>query len=263
MRRLPPQGERIMKKILLATVSLLGLASAAVAADLPMRGVAPVQNCAARQFQGGYIGINGGGVHWTANRTDQDQVLVDSATYVQKEWGWAIGGHLGYNWGTCNTIFGLEVDGNWIDADVTTHLIPNAPFFNINVHSRLDGVATARFRTGIAVDNLLFYATGGLAGGHFRTTFTSQIVIPGVISQTNSANLNDDWRLGWVAGFGTEWAFSPNWILRSEVLYLEFADREKRVLFAPPAGFANFTQSDSMWLGRVGVSYRFGAVGPY
>jgi len=258
------QGNRIMKKFLFATVSLLGLVGTAAAADFPVKGVAPVQNCAARQFQGGYIGIHGGGVHWTANRTDQDQVLVDSATYVQKEWGWAIGGHAGYNWGTCNTIFGIEVDGDWVDADVTTRLIPNAPGFDIHIRSQLDGLATARFRTGIAVDNLLFYATGGIAGGHFKTTYTSQFLgIPGVIPGfTNSASF-DDWRFGWVAGFGTEWAFSPNWILRSEVLYVEFADREKRVLFAPPAGFANFTESDSMWVGRVGVSYRFGAVGPY
>jgi len=253
-----------MKKILLAAVSLLGLASAAAAADLPMRGIAPVQNCAARQFQGAYIGINGGGVHWTANRTDQDEVLVDSATYVQKEWGWAIGGHAGYNWGTCNTIFGLEIDGNWVDADVTTRLIPNSEFFNINVHSRLDGLATARFRTGIAVDNLLFYATGGIAGGHFKTTYTNQFFgiagqVPGFLFQAHT----DEWRFGWVAGFGAEWAFSPNWSLRSEVLYVEFADREKRFLFAPPTTFANFTESDSMWVGRVGLSYRFGPVGPY
>jgi outer membrane immunogenic protein len=250
-----------MKKFLFATVSLLGLASAAAAADFPVRGVAPVQNCAARQFQGGYIGIHGGGVHWTANRTDQDEVLVDTATYVQKEWGWAIGGHLGYNWGTCNTIFGLEVDGDWVDADVTTRLIPNAPGFDIHIRSQLDNLATARFRTGIAVDNLLFYATGGIAGARFNTDVFSRFAVPGV-SFTAAANLNDDWRFGWVAGFGTEWAWSPNWILRSEVLYVEFADREKRVAFGSPTTFANFTSSDSMWVGRVGLSYRFGSLIP-
>jgi outer membrane immunogenic protein len=134
---------------------------------------------------------------------------------------------------------------------------------NINIRSQFDGLATARFRTGIAVDNLLFYATGGIAGGHFKTTYTNQFFgiagqVPGFLFQSTI----DEWRFGWVAGFGAEWAFSPNWSLRSEVLYVEFADREKRFLFAPPTTFANFTESDSMWVSRVGLNYKFGAVGP-
>ena len=36
------------------------------------------------QFGGGDVGINGGTVNWTANWTDQDEVLVDTATYVQR-----------------------------------------------------------------------------------------------------------------------------------------------------------------------------------
>jgi outer membrane immunogenic protein len=248
-----------MKKFLFATVSLLGLTGVAGAADFPVKAAPQAVACAAQRFAGFYIGVNGGGVHWTANRTDQDEVLVDTATYVQKEWGWAIGGHAGYNFATCNAVFGIEVDGNWVDADVTTRLIPNSTLFDISIRSRLDGLASARLRTGIAIDNVLFYVTGGVAGGHFRTNFRSTFFgIPGIIPGTsNSANF-DDWEFGWVAGFGTEWAFSPNWSLRSEVLYYEFADRENRVLFASPATFANFTSSDSIWVGRIGVSYKFG-----
>jgi outer membrane immunogenic protein len=60
------------------------------------------------------------------------------------------------------------------------------------------------------------------------------------------------------ADFGAEWAWTPNWSVRTEILYADFPDRERRFLFAPPAGFANFTESDSMWITRVGVNYRFG-----
>jgi outer membrane immunogenic protein len=256
-----------MKKLFLATAAVFAFsAGSAGAADLarPVYKAAPAAPpCAAAKFSGGYIGINGGGVNWQANRTDQDEVLVDSATYVQKKWGGVIGGQIGYNWTTCNTLWGVELDGDWSSAKVTTQLIPNSPLFNINITSRFDGLVTARTRAGVVLDNLLIYVTGGAAAGHFKTSFTNQFNgIPGVIAGfTNQADTSQ-WRWGWVAGFGTEWAWTDRVTLRSEVLYVDFVDRENRFLFAPPATFANFTQSDSMWISRVGINVKFGDYAP-
>jgi opacity protein-like surface antigen len=67
-----------------------------------------------------------------------------------------------------------------------------------------------------------------------------------------------EWRWGLAAGFGAEWAWSDRVSIRSEVLYVDFVDRERRVLFAPPATFANFTDSDSMWISRIGINVRLG-----
>jgi outer membrane immunogenic protein len=253
-----------MKKLFLATaaIAMLSAGVPAVAADMAVKAVRPLPPpCAAAKFSGGYIGINGGAVNWQANRTDQDEVLVDSATYVQKKWGGVIGGQIGYNWTTCNTLWGLELDGDWSSAKVTTQLLPNSPFFNININSRFDGLVTGRTRAGVVLDNLLIYVTGGVAAGHFRTSFQSAINIPGVINVNNQADFSQ-WRWGWVAGFGTEWAWTDRVSLRSEVLYVDFVDRENRVLFAPPAGFANFTQSDSMWITRVGINVKLGDYAP-
>jgi outer membrane immunogenic protein len=249
-----------MKRLLIASAALAAIYSApAVAADMAVK-AAPVMRaapCAADQFKGGYIGVNGGGVNWTANRTDQDEVLVDSATYVQKSWAGTVGGQVGYNWGTCNVIYGIEVDGNWLSGNVTTQLIPNAPFFNININSRWDALVTGRARAGVVLDNFLLYVTGGIAAGHFKTNYTSAFNIPQVVNVFNSVTINE-WRYGLAAGFGGEWAFAPNWTFRSEVLYVDFVEKETRVLFAPPATFANFKASDSAWISRVGVNYRFG-----
>jgi outer membrane immunogenic protein len=215
--------------------------------------------CAVDRFRGGYIGINGGVVNWTANRTDQDEVLVDSATYVQRDWSGVIGGQIGYNWGSgCSTLWGVEIDGDWSNARASTQIIPNAPLFDIDIKSRFEGLVTARTRVGIVHDNVLLYLTGGVATGHFNTTYTNRFlgiagVIPGV---TNQASV-DEWRWGMVAGAGAEWAWTDRVTIRSEVLYVDFADSEKRFLFAPPATFANFTQSDSMWISRLGVNFKF------
>jgi outer membrane immunogenic protein len=251
-----------MTKIFLSTLAVAAILSgSALAADMAVKApLAPVQRCAADQFRGGYIGVNGGAVNWTANRTDQDEVLVDTATIVQKSWAGMVGAQAGYNWGTCNTIFGVEVDGDWISGRVTTQLVPNVPFVNINIQSRWDALVTARGRAGVVIDNMLLYVTGGAAAGHFKTTYFNQFLgIPGVVAGTpaNFAN-TDQWRWGIAAGVGAEWAFGNNWTLRTEVLYVDFVESSHNVLFVPPATFASFKESDSAWITRIGVNYRFG-----
>ena len=72
-----------MKKFLFSVAAIISFGSLASAADMPTKAPAPVvvrPSCAAPAWQGFYAGINGGGTHWTANRTDHDEVLVDTAT---------------------------------------------------------------------------------------------------------------------------------------------------------------------------------------
>ena len=240
-----------MKKLVLATTMVALAAGSAAAADmgvnLPVR-----QNCPAAWFDGGYIGVNGGAVQWTANRTDQDGVIIDTTTIVQKKAGGVAGGQIGYNWTRCNTLFGVELDGDWAGAKVTTQFLPNTPGVNVNVTSRFNALATARTRAGVVLDNLLLYVTGGVAGGQFRTTWTNQVFAPPppFLIQADIS----EWRWGWVAGFGTEWAWTDRITVRSEALYVDFTDRERTVLAIP----ANFTHSDSMWLARIGINVRLG-----
>jgi outer membrane immunogenic protein len=249
-----------MKKFLLSVAAIVSFGSVASAADLPTKGPAPVMarpSCAAPAWQGGYVGINGGGTHWTANRTDQDEVLVDTATYVLKDWGGTVGGHVGYNFARCQTLWGVEVDGAWLSNDQSIQLIPNAPLFNINIQTKFDALVTARLRGGIVVDDIYIYLTGGLAGGHFKTTYTNQFLgIAGVIPGTLGQASFNEWRLGWVGGIGSEWKWTDHWILRSEILYVDFPDRDHTVAFFPGTN-ATFTHSDSIWISRVGISYKF------
>jgi outer membrane immunogenic protein len=242
-----------MKNMLLATTAAcvaLTMGGAAGAADIPVKAPRPLPPpCAAAQFQGGYIGVSGGGVNWTANRTDQDEVLVDVNTIVQKRWGGIAGGQIGYNWTTCNTVWGIEVDGSWVGARVTTRLSPNSDDSDITITSRFDALVTARTRAGIVMDNLLLYVTGGVAAARFKTEWSN--------APDGFATISE-WRWGWTAGFGTEYAWTPNVSIKFETLYVDFVDREHRVLFFPPDGFGNFTHSDSAWITRIGINVKFG-----
>jgi outer membrane immunogenic protein len=237
-----------MKKLLLLSVAVAALgAGAAAGADLPVK--APWRpTCPAPWFAGAYAGVNGGAVLWTANRTDQDGVIIDTTTVGQKTVGGIVGGQVGYNWTRCNTLFGIEVDGDWSSAKVTTRFLPNTPGVDVNVTSRFDGLVTGRARAGVVLDDFLLYVTGGIAGGHFGTTWTN--FTPPVLLQADIG----EWAWGWVAGFGTEWAWSDRMTLRAETLYIDFVDREHNV----PTLLANFTHVDSMWLTRVGVNVKFG-----
>jgi outer membrane immunogenic protein len=112
-------------------------------------------------------------------------------------------------------------------------------------------LATARVRSGVALDNLLIYATGGLAGARFRTSYSNV----GVVVDSRET------RLGWTAGVGTEWAWSRNVSFKFETLYVGFTDRERDL--RDPGAFGGqtfrFRHSDSMWVSRIGLNYRWGA----
>ena len=72
-----------------------------------------------------------------------------------------------------------------------------------------------RIRRTELVDDLFIYVTGGLAGGHFKTTYQSAINVPGVININNVAEFSD-WRLGWGAGVGTEWKWTDHWTVKGD-----------------------------------------------
>ena len=125
------------------------------------------------------------------------------------------------------------------------------------MNNELKGFGTVRGRTGLVVDSLLLYVTGGLA--YARTEHTVALSIPVLgISETFSS---DKTRLGWTAGFGTEWQFAPNWSLKSEVLYARFQTEETSfscTVLCVPARTVRFEHDNSAWVTRLGVNYRFG-----
>ncbi|MGB7694274.1 MAG: hypothetical protein WBM12_15540, partial [Pseudolabrys sp.] len=71
-----------------------------------------------------------------------------------------------------------------------------------------------RGRTGLVVDDLLLYVTGGVA----YAKFYNRPISP------NATQVFQHSRTPWgfVVGAGTEWSFAPNWSLVSEFLYMGF-----------------------------------------
>ena len=156
-------------------------------------------------------------------------------------------------------LFGVEADYSWasINNEVFETVFPaiGAPWFSAS--SKLNGFGTLRTRTGIIVDNLLLYVTGGLAYAKFERS--AAVGIPGFTFESFE---NSKTRWGWTLGIGTEWAMWGNWSLKSEVLYARF-EKDETTFFSPNFGTTfRFDRQDEIWVSRIGLNYRFGGYGP-
>ena len=255
-----------MKKILLATSAVVSLVVAvpASAADLPVkapvyRPVAPA--CA--QFGGFYVGAQVGWAKYDHRWSDKDawagavdDDLVGDRWNTKSGVAGGVGG--GYNLQTNCTVFGIEVDYNWSSIDASNVYTDGegAPTDTLTVSSRLREFGTVRARTGIVVDNVLLYVTGGLAFARFNrewTLFDDGNGLTEVFSQRR-------WRWGGVLGVGTEWAVTQNWSIKSEFLYMAFERDETSFLSVihNPGVTQRFESQDSVWVSRIGINYRFG-----
>jgi outer membrane immunogenic protein len=204
-----------MKKTLYAAVLAAGLAAAgtAAAADLRPAPYAPIAQSGLYNWSGAYAGLNLG-YEWGT--------VTNSALNPS---GIAGGGQIGYNWQTGQFVFGAETDLQLSGADDTF-----APFKFSN-----PWFGTLRGRAGVAFNNVLLYATLGLAYGDLK-------VQSAAIDETRT-------EVGWTGGVGLEYGFAPNWSARVEYLYLDLGSRGFTL-----TGTNNGLQANLL---RFGVNYHF------
>jgi len=260
-----------MKKIVLASICAVGFVGSAIAADLPPAvKAAPMARPACAQFGGWYVGANVGYGYLQHNFQDRDFLAGTVDTGLPRSTqdsnsGVNGGVQAGYNYQTGCTLFGVEADWSWSDT--------NARSFNSDgdgpvgavgvdtssVSSRMRWFGTVRARSGVIVDNVLIYATGGFAYANFARSYS---IFEDAPATTSTFTWNNT-RWGWTAGVGTEWAFAPNWSLKSEVLYMRFEkDTATATGFgAPGAGLLGaayrLESQNEAWISRIGVNYRF------
>ncbi|MDA9500470.1 outer membrane protein [Bradyrhizobium sp. CCBAU 11357] len=224
-----------MKKVLLASACVFALAAPASAADLAARPYtkAPVAVASVYNWTGFYLGIVGGGA-WENGSGDPRMK------------GGFVGGTGGYNWQTGNVVFGVEADGSWADvnASVTTPVLFGGAIIPVTTSSRIDALGTVRGRIGWAVNNVLFYATGGYAWIDNKITVSSPL-----------ASVSDSkWHSGWTVGAGIEAFFAPQWSVKGEYLYRSLGGETYFSGIGAPVN----TGTLNLHTVQVGVNYHFG-----
>ena len=169
-----------MKRLALGALAMAaaGWIGAAQAADLPYAPRAPYtvnQPLNVYSWAGPYLGGNLG----------YDWGSVD--THQTRPSGFSGGVQGGYHWQNGPWVFGVEGEIQATGAEETF-----APWKFSN-----PWFGTVRGRVGYALNNILFYGTGGLAFGELRgETFGLSE------SHTNA---------GWTAGVGAEFGVAQNW----------------------------------------------------
>jgi outer membrane immunogenic protein len=139
--------------------------------------------------------------------------------------GWAAGGQAGLNWQAGQFVFGGETDLQLSGSgDTFAAWQFSNPWFG-----------TLRGRAGFAMNNMMFYATAGLAYG-------------GLQAQLAGASESRG-HVGWTAGGGMEVGLTPKLSAKAEYLYMDLADRGY-VLTGNSIGLEGN-------LLRLGVNYRF------
>jgi outer membrane immunogenic protein len=211
-----------MKKILLASVALLGFAGAASAADLPVRAAPPAPIIAAVPvftWTGFYVGVNAG-YGWNAN----DSITVGGVRFdLDDEGGFVGGAQAGYNYQIGSFVVGLEGDIQYADFGGDDRFDFDRDGIADDDFNNSDWFGTVRARAGVAFDRALIYATGGFAFADDAT--------------------------GWTVGGGLEYAFTNNLSAKVEGLYVNL-DQDDNSIFG--------IDSDAEFgVVRAGLNYRF------
>ncbi|MGL5114747.1 MAG: outer membrane protein [Beijerinckiaceae bacterium] len=245
----------------LAAIAGVAFAAQASAADLPRKSAPfePVQQALPIfTWTGFYVGINGGYVFETGKSSITGSPafipLGPSGSLKTTGEGFTLGGTVGYNYQIGNFVAGLEADLNYVDLGKTV----SSTFGGITT-SLSQGptyLGTVRGRLGVAFDNVLVYATGGLAyGDQDATTIVNG---PGGALWTGSKN---DTRFGYAVGAGVEYAFTRNWSAKVEYLYYDLGSvnySSPQVAGAIiPGVFATTKAENRGNIVRAGINYRF------
>jgi outer membrane immunogenic protein len=223
-----------MQRFFLAGIFIVGISTAASAADMPVKAPRLVPGWS---WAGLYGGINGGYSFGRDPFTQTMNIAAGMASSVATPRGGLFGGQIGYNWQFAHVVIGAEADAQWAGQSDTSCgllcLFDNVTSeFDANVlHQKLDWFATARARLGWANDGYLLYVTGGPAWAGIRGTDTFNIdgVPPFVASFSNT-------RDGWAAGVGIEARLFGNWTAKLEYLHLDFGTIRNSASFPTQCG---------------------------
>ena len=258
-----------MHRVLVLAFLGLMLASAARAADVaPRRGYAPPPpRCA--NFSGFYLGGQLGWGYYDTTFSDRDGLgqsidtgLPNSVNATTNRVN--LGPLAGYTFQSGCTVYGFEADWSWTSLRAAEHSLDGGQGVAgvAELGDRHQQAAMVRHAAGPNRDR------GGQSDALRDRRDRLRELRPRTWSFFEDASaIETSFRaqktlFGWTGGVGTEWAWTPNWSIKSEVLYMRFASDNMMVTGSAPAGVTGVPyrlgSQDSVWITRFGLNYRWG-----
>ena len=249
----------VLNKTLYSVLCLALISTTAMAADLPSRRAPPVYVPPpplpvftwTGLYVGGQVGYEFGRDHSVAYAPGLGGLAAAGGSTS----GIIGGAHVGYNYaapafgglGGARLVFGVEgdVDGSNASASYALGSI------STTLKQTIQG--SVRGRVGIAVDRVLFYATGGAAFGGLSNTYFNAL---NGLSDSSSHT-----RVGYTVGGGIEYAITNNWSVRAEYRRTDFG-RMSDNLVNSTAGAVNVNSHQIENRVQAGFSYKFDLFSP-
>jgi outer membrane immunogenic protein len=244
---------RRLQCVSLAAVAVIGFASVASAADMPMKAAPMVAPVAAFNWTGFYVGGDVGARWSRSTWTTLDfggaatPSAVDNPANLDRT-SFRFGGYAGYNWMFAPAwLAGLEADFGWAGGTATHASFPGSSVFGAGtgighdfVNAKLGWDASVRGRLGYLVaPNWLVYGTGGVAWQQIKTSATCDGTANSYcggapVGFSDSSTVT---KAGWTAGAGVETMLWGNWIGRAQYRYADFGNVSNILPPAPATGF--------------------------
>jgi len=260
---------RRLQCALLAAVAIIGFASIASAADMPVKAAAPVAQ--SYNWTGFYVG---GNVGWVRQRDNGDSTFVDVPGFgpyprsVSASGSSVIGGlQAGYNWQINQWVLGIEGDWDWTNPKTSTCRNTDAgPDCSdagrgfVTLESKTSWIATLRGRLGLAWDRYLVYGTGGVAMGKVDSSINVNCLVNGCAVSSAQQNVTGSFsntKTGWVAGAGIEAMLMAHWTARVEYLRVDLGTVSNTLLLPISAQSVSWSRKVTEDIVRVGVNYKF------
>lgn len=220
-----------MKQLLLASVAA-GCMTVAAHAET------------AGNWAGSYIGVHLG--YGTSYPDFEGDPFVSDNDFDTD--GFVGGVYFGHDWQSESLVYGIAGDIDYLgfsNQEAASEFFGKTDTYSYD----LDWVATARVRAGFTVtDDVLLYGTGGLA--------LTQVAVSSSYEDPPArwSDSKNDLQVGGVLGAGIEYAFTPNWSLKTEYTHYFFDEVHvggggtdtNEVSFKPSFGQV-----------RLGIAYRF------
>lgn len=234
----------MIKKTLLASSILMSMISVAGAAD--------VDTTASFDWTGPYVGVHAGyGVPSFDGAFDTGELPTrEDVTYPDdiNADGFIGGGQIGYNHQIDDIVLGVEADISFTDFSGDT-----VDDQDDIVEAKLNYLASLRARAGFALDNILLYATGGVALANGKFKVIDDADDPDDVESFNEKI--DEW--GYVVGGGVEWAATEMVSLRVEGLYYGFDHKINLNEDLPDVDEDDYLEFNDVYVVRAGVNLRF------
>jgi len=198
---------------LLASAAFVILAGQAMAADLPSKTNTPATPYNAQKYEwsGFYVGAT---ADYVAGFKGTGDLSKSSASMLNPK-GKAYQGTLyaGYNYQMGSFVIGPEADLSFGKVNDSRRYTDLAGTYNVKLNQEAAGTLRARF--GYAFNNILVFATSGLAV--IQTKLGASIAMPAYSDHASGERT----LYGYALGGGVEYGISQNLIARTEYRYTQ------------------------------------------